>query len=321
MNSRATCLTTILFHRFFFDEEPVEKGRDRLKRQCEWLRKNYTPMSLPAALKGLRVGQFPSRPLLITMDDALIDILEVRDIFESFELPITIFVCVGWCENASSRDSSQDSQVARLVTMLEWYEGPDKDLEIDSGRVRVRLHRGQRDVTIDQLLANQTELRPHLPHILAQLSEVTRRNSRRNVCTWDELIDLHATGTHIGCHSVSHVNLGAASPTRMAFEIIVARRILEAKFGECPVFAYPFGTPGSFTCLTAAELEKAGFQFAFLTHSDFADKNTDPFELPRIALPDRSISYVEFCVRVAGAGVALRKIRQSLRGCLTGCSI
>jgi peptidoglycan/xylan/chitin deacetylase (PgdA/CDA1 family) len=314
MNIPETPLTTILFHKFFFNEEPIEKGRDRLKRQCEWLRKKYTPMTLETVGNALLTGQFTKRSILITIDDALVDILEVNDIFRSFELPIAIFVCVGWCAEVSGADESQDAQLASIITKLEWYAGADKDLTIDCGRHKLNLRHAQKEIAIDQILENQNEFKPHFGHILAQLNGLTKSDSQRRVCTWHELSDLHASGTHIGCHSISHVNLGAVSPIRIGFEITMARRILVEKFGNCTVFAYPYGTPGSFSRSTTKELKTAGFQFAFLTHSDFTDEKTDPYHLPRIALPNRSISHGEFCARVAGAGMALRQTRQFFRG-------
>jgi peptidoglycan/xylan/chitin deacetylase (PgdA/CDA1 family) len=307
-----TCLTTILFHSFVFGGESLKNARDRLKRQCAWLRENYTPLTLGNATDALSTGCSPRRPLLITIDDAKVDILEVKDIFDSFELPITIFVCVGWSLDWTTIVEDEESLLAFIVTMFEWYEGPDREVEINGGRLRLKLNRAERHKTIDQILANQQELRPHFGHILGQLSQATSRDSERTVCRWDELIDLQASGISIGCHSISHPNLGAASPIRVTFEINEARRILEAKIGECSVFAYPFGTPGAFNQSTTEELKKAGFRFSFLTHSDFADGSTDPYHLPRIALPDRSMSFGEFRARVAGGGVALSRGRQLL---------
>jgi peptidoglycan/xylan/chitin deacetylase (PgdA/CDA1 family) len=314
MDPRANCLTSILFHRFFFDDEAVAKGRDRLKRQCEWLRKNYTPLSLSAATGSLRQGQLHQRPLLITMDDALIDILKVNDIFQAFELPVAIFACVGWCVDPDSADRDPDDDIvaASIVNMLEWYAGPETVFKID-GAPTLSISPGRRHITIDQILANLGQLRPHLRDILARLLPVGGKSVQRNVCNWHELRDLKASGAEIGCHSISHVNLGAASQTRIAFEIRASQRILEARLGSCGAFAYPFGTAGSFTPSTTAELKAAGFQCAFLTHSDFADQNTDPYHLPRIALPDRALLHAEFCARVTGAGVALRKARQFAR--------
>ena len=97
----------------------------------------------------------------------------------------------------------------------------------------------------------------------------------------------------------------------MAFEIAETRRILSEKFGNCDVFAYPYGMDGIFSDATTSQLAKSGFRYAFLTHSEFANTSTDPFHLPRISMPDRPMSQPEFCARAAGAGVLYRKIKQS----------
>jgi peptidoglycan/xylan/chitin deacetylase (PgdA/CDA1 family) len=310
--SPETCLTTILFHSFIFGGESLEKGRDRLRRQCAWLRENYAPMSLENATEGLSIGCLPKKPLLITIDDALVDILDVKDIFDSFELPITIFACVGWSMDRTTIIEDEDSLLALIVATFETYAGPDRNLEINGGRLRLKLNRAKRDKTIDQVLTNREELRPHFRPILEKFGELNSRGTKRAVCTWDELIDLQASGTSIGCHSISHPNLGAASPIRVAFEITEARRLLKSRVGECTVFAYPYGSPGAFNQSTTEELKKAGFRYSFLTHSDFADGNTDPYHLPRIALPNRSMSFAEFRARVAGGGVAIRRARELL---------
>jgi hypothetical protein len=62
-----------------------------------------------------------------------------------------------------------------------------------------------------------------------------------------------------------------------------------------------FEVPGRSNQSTTEELKKAGFRFSFLTHSDFADKNTDLFHLLRIALPNRSMSSGEFRARAREA--------------------
>ena len=120
-------LTTILFHRFFFEGEPAERSRDRLKRQCEWLRNHFTPVSLDFATDALAEGRLPRRPLLVTIDDAKIEILRIADIFASFDLPISIFACVGWCAKDSPED--EGGLLARLVNQIEWYAGPVKTLD------------------------------------------------------------------------------------------------------------------------------------------------------------------------------------------------
>ena len=96
-----TSLTTILFHRFFFDGESRNASRERLRRQCEWMAGNYSPLTLAGAVAALERGDTANRPLLVTIDDARTDILEALEIFNEFELPATVFACVGWCANVS----------------------------------------------------------------------------------------------------------------------------------------------------------------------------------------------------------------------------
>ncbi len=300
-------LTTILYHRFFFDGEPRERSRDRLKRQCEWLRNNFSPLNLERATRALAANQLPSRPLLITIDDAKIEILDVVDIFESFELPISVFVCVGW---SATESPDPDSLLARTVNQIEWYAGPTTTIETARGEIRLGADAQETRKAIDLILAHSDGPPTDFEAVWSALGG-SRGPEKRISCSWSELADLMVTGVGIGGHSVSHVNLAQASPCRMKFEISETRRILSAKFGSCDVFAYPYGMSHCFSSATTAELARQGFQYGFLTHSDFAGTNTDPLCLPRISLPDRIMSHPEFCLRVAGAGVVYRKIKQS----------
>ena len=300
-------LTTILFHRFFFGEEPAERSRDRLKRQCEWLRGHFTPVGLDFATGALAKGTLPPRPLLVTIDDAKIEILRIADIFVAFELPIAIFSCVGWCAKDSPVDD--DGLLARLVNQIEWYAGPVKTLAAGRGRITVGANPAETRKAIDLILADPEAPRAEFESILAGLQSETP--GHRVSCSWAELSDLKASGFAIGGHSVSHVNLAAASPLRMEFEISESRRMLSQKFGSCDVFAYPYGMSGTFSDATSLQLAKTGFRYAFLTHSEYATTKTDPLRLPRISMPDRPMSQPEFCLRVAGAGVLYRKIKQS----------
>jgi len=297
-------LTTILYHRFFFGEEPAQRSRDRLKRQCEWLCNHFNPLSLEDMTHALETGQFPARPLLITIDDAKIEILRIVDIFAAFYLPISVFVCVGW---SAKESPDEDSFLARLVNQIEWYAGPIKTVDTSRGKITFGAGAAETGKAIDLILSDIGALQPEFESILAVLGDA---DGQRISCSWAELTDLKATGIAIGGHSVSHVNLATASPLRMEFEICETRRILMAKFGTCDVFAYPYGMRGTFSSQTAAQLSQQGFRYAFLTHSAFADKKTDPLYLPRLSMPDRPMSHPEFCVRAAGAGVLYRKLKQ-----------
>jgi peptidoglycan/xylan/chitin deacetylase (PgdA/CDA1 family) len=309
LNLAGNKLTTILYHRFFFGEEPAERSRDRLKRQCEWLRNHFSPLSLDSAIHALETDQLPRRPLLITIDDAKIEILRIADIFAAFDLPISVFACVGWCAQESPDD---ENLLVRLINQIEWYSGPVKSIDTSRGRITFGAGASETRRAIDLILADTRDTQSEFEAIMKALQSDAR--GPRISCSWSELADLKASGVAIGGHSVSHVNLATASPPRMKFEISETRRILSAKFGACEVFAYPYGMRGTFSGATTAQLSQQGFRCAFLTHSDFAGRETDPLQVPRIAMPDRPMSHPEVCVRALGAGVLYRKLKQSRFG-------
>ena len=133
-------------------------------------------------------------------------------------------------------------------------------------------------------------------------------------CNWDELRKLQGRGIEIGCHAVSHIRLASATPTRLAFEVREGRRLLESKLGRCSAFAYPYGTADAHSEATTQALAEAGFELAFLTHSDFSGTDTDRYLIPRITMPDHVMSLPEYRARVGGAGVPIRKARTFLDG-------
>jgi len=300
-------LTTLLFHRFLPGEVSRDHSRDRLKRQCDWLRQKYTPLTLTQVIEALRRGHFPKRSLLLTSDDASADLLEVIDIFDMFKLPIAVFVCAGWSTRASRPED--DTLLARTVTALEWHCGPEKRLRLNDN-LEINLQRSSRNETIDAILANYDEWRPYLDYVVRAVDANAMKPRERPCCTWEELAGLQSRGVQIGCHSVSHIKLASASDMRMRFEVHESNRILTTKFGACEAFAYPYGTLDSYNTSTSMLLKEAGFSVAFLTRSDFATSYEDVYHLPRITIPDRPLSFLEFCARVGGGGVAFSRLKR-----------
>jgi len=128
--SPRSALTTILYHRFFIRSESVESGLTRLRRQLEWLRARYTPLSATEAISLLVQRRLPAFPLIVTADDARLDLLDTYEVFEEFGIPLTIAVCVGPVDNQEPLDST--ATLPRVVNCLRWYEGPVR--EVDLGR-------------------------------------------------------------------------------------------------------------------------------------------------------------------------------------------
>jgi hypothetical protein len=259
---------------------------------------------------GLPSGSLPPRALLITIDDAKIEVLSVLDVFRSFSLPICIFSCVGWC--AQEVDIARDPRLAlaKLVTDLEWYRGPVVDSKIAGERVVIGADAAQTAQSIDRVLA--ATYKGNLTLQGNPLNRPPRKN--RRCCSLDELADIACESVAIGAHSITHINLACASSLRQEYEIHSGRQILLDELGECAAFAYPYGMQGTHSDETLRIVRETGFELAFLSHSDLIQQKTNPFRLPRISLPDQAISQLEFCARVAGAGIIVRKLKRAFGG-------
>lgn len=300
-------LRALLFHRFFFEGDSRESARDRLKRQCDWLSRTFKPLRLDEAERGLSAGGLPGSALLVTIDDAKVEVLDILDIFRSFSIPIAIFACVGWCAQEETTEIGGEVALARLVADLNWYRGPARKLKVAGTELVVGQSEEQTANEIDRLL-DFVRTDPTVTHDLPSLCAKAPRVS----CTFAELADISSDDVAIGGHSVSHINLGNASPLRQDFEIQITKRILDKAVGPIGAFAYPYGMNDTHSQATRRLLEEAGFNLAFLTHSGLATPTTDHLALPRISMPDRAMPDYEFRARCAGAGILYRKLRLAL---------
>jgi peptidoglycan/xylan/chitin deacetylase (PgdA/CDA1 family) len=303
-------LSTILFHQFFFGDEPRSKARDRLRRQLDWLGQRYSPIGLGQVGEVLEQGTSTKPPLLVTIDDALLDVLEVAEDFRSAEIPVALFVCTGWTAQATPDDS--DSLLARVIAEIEWYDGPDTSLKFHGDRREVVLARTRRAASIDSLLATRDEIGEHLPELAERLAAIQPMRRPSRVCSWQQLTRLKDFGIELGSHSVTHIRMAPASGVRRAFEFKESKRLLEQKFGQCTAFAYPFGEPDVVDSTTSADLSDAGYELAFLTHGEFSDRRTSRLHVPRFALPDRDMPMSEFRARVGGGGIPWQRLKAML---------
>lgn len=304
-------LTTVLYHGFFFNGESKVRARERLRRQLHWLRRTYNPLTLDQFNEAMVTRQFPARSLLVTADDAKLDLLEVHEEFRAFDLPLAVFVCAGWTAQANERGA--DDLLARVVATLEWYAGPDVSLTLGKGSCTVLIGRSHRSATIDRILESPHYYEPHMEELLACIERQTSVAQQRKVCSWSELASLGAQGVQFGSHSVSHIRLAPASDVRLRFEVNEAKRLIDEKLAPCSSFAYPFGDRGTSDERTTTVLRTAGMTSAHMTHAGFASKATPAFHLPRFALPERHMSNAEFRGRVRGGGVGLHRLKNALQ--------
>ena len=295
--------SALLFHDFFAAGESRVAGLDRLRRQLGWLRDTFTPISLSQFVAGLETGTVEDHTLVVTADDTLLDLLDVVDVFKTFEIPLAVFTCVGWTAAASR--GTGDDVVARAASALEWHQHDAVEIPFGDGRTFALSPATKADL-IDTLILERDAMAPHLAEFCERAESYA---DCRPLCTWQDLRDLISAGVEVGAHSVTHIWLSEVSAVRQRFEVDESLRLCETMLGQCHAFAYPFGTRRAHNNVTRTAIESAGYRCAFLTHSEFITPRSNAFALPRITMPDWPVSDVEFRARTTGVGVLKQRLR------------
>ena len=102
--------------------------------------------------------------------------------------------------------------------------------------------------------------------------------------TEDQVTDLVDAGMTVGAHSISHRILPRLSYAEQRSEIVDSKGYLESVIGEpVRVFAYPYGTPGTFPDETVRIVDEEGFEAAFTTEERTA--TVEEFERRPLRLP------------------------------------
>jgi len=304
-------ITTLLYHKFIYSEENIVSGRARLKRELEWLRHHYSPLTVKAAVTGVSEGKLPEYPLVITADDAFIDLLDVCDIFQEFDMPLTVYTCAGWTTNASEYEG-EDDVVLQLLDFFQWYVGESEPVRVH-GQESLYIDAALKDENIDTILgfyhAGDQEI---LAEIWDNVSKIITSSGNRSICSWSELRDLESQGLTIGSHTVTHCGLSDKSDIRLNFEVKESRRIIRERLGACDSFAYPHGTSDVWSIRTRDQIYRAGYEAAFLTHPGFASYGSDVFCLPRIVMPNRILSFEEYRAHVKGGTIPIQAVKNFL---------
>ena len=107
--------------------------------------------------------------------------------------------------------------------------------------------------------------------------------------TPDELVTLAATFT-VQAHGRTHLSLAHAPAPVRAGELTGSADDIASWLGEArrpTVFSYPFGVPGvDVDHATQAAARAAGYTHATVNAPGLVHATTDPYALPRLAVPD-----------------------------------
>lgn len=259
------------------------------------LTRHYRVITLDACCAGL-MGQaeLPPNAVVITFDDGYAQLYtELYPLLVQYQAPATAFVPTTpvdtrqplWFNRLKAFIRSTTARAIRLGG-AEFPIGKDREAAYVAAMRHLNAQPpAARDAMLAELLA-AAELPPE-------------RMLRYQPLAWDQMRAMRELVT-IGGHTRSHPYLSRLSRAQAEDEILGSKARLEEMLGA-PVrhFAYPFGSPDSFTQETVEILRAGGFLSAVATRRSPCRPGADMFALPRI-LFDGSSSGRVLAARLSG---------------------
>jgi peptidoglycan/xylan/chitin deacetylase (PgdA/CDA1 family) len=136
---------------------------------------------------------------------------------------------------------------------------------------------------------------------------------------WAEVRELQNRGHAIGCHTLSHCNVGTAKSVDLQAEIVDARNETEAELGRrVDSFCFPFGTSDSYSDESVALIVQ-NYRLAFNSFPGPIRPTDSPFGIGRIPVePEWKLDDIRF--RLAGLmDMRYRRDRRKYIRCVAAC--
>lgn len=272
--------------------------------QMKYLAGRYNVVSLNHVLDWLAGNaELPERPALITFDDGhRNNLTNAVPVLSELGLTAVFFVLLEylgkcsptWFEEIYLRIMSSQQKSVELIDHSVHPLGnfPNKiracGAFFDLCR---RLEPGRLEDQIQQLQS-----------VLEPTGEALQSKERFEFLCPEDLQFLLKKGFHIGSHSLTHPILSTLSDERSSNEILHSCNLLEELL-EAPTgsFAYPFGDwDFDYSDRDSQLVRKAGCSIAFSANSGFADRLSDPFNIPRMGIGAK-YGMTQFQCRISGS--------------------
>jgi peptidoglycan/xylan/chitin deacetylase (PgdA/CDA1 family) len=308
-------LAVLVYHRILrpenwpYDRDVIEATPEQFDEQMAMLKRRHDvagPEEMvelilePKKLKRLRVA--------ITFDDGYLDnyenafpILKSHGLQASFFIP-TDFVgtkLLPWWDRIAFAVRNTTRSELKLTYPKAVTIPVDRNDLATTIRSVLRAFKREENVVLDTFLAN-----------LEEASGITLpvEAPDRQFLSWDEAKEMQRGGMAIGSHTHSHRILGHLSPEDQRAECEDSRALLKKNDLGADTLAYPVGNPLSFSRVTEACVQGAGYRTAFSNYGGLNLPNQmSVFDVKRIGM-DLSESATHLRARLALSSVARRQI-------------
>ena len=299
----------------FLDGNLVQRETFRL--QLQFLKAHYDVISPDDFRAWIEQGkQLPSRAVLVTCDDGLLNTLtDMLPVLRSEGIP-----CLFLVTGASCSDKPGMLWYEELYNLMRAkpLDGPDLQLPYGEGTEPSGSFQAQWWSTVRRASRLEARARAEWMALVrshcdgtqvlhSELPAALRSEKRWRLVNVAELRALAEAGMTIGAHTLSHPVLSLCSEEEAHHEILESKNDIERALGR-PVwaFAYPFGNSSTMGGREVAFAREAGFSCAFLNVEHWRAGPADPFALPRIHVSGDT-TLPEFAAHMSGLHARLRR--------------
>jgi peptidoglycan/xylan/chitin deacetylase (PgdA/CDA1 family) len=286
---------------------------EMFRRQLQFLKAHFHvihPEDFRAWIE--RGKQLPSRAVLVTCDDGLLNTLtDMLPVLKSESVPCLFFVTGASCSGQPGMLWYEELYQLMRVRPL---NGLGLQLPVEEATEPSRSFQSQWWSTVRR--ASRLDLRSR-----ADWMDRVRRHcdgtnvfrsenhseKRCRLLNIEELRKLAQAGMTIGAHTLSHPVLSLCSEEEARHEIKQSKNDLELALGrQVWAFAYPFGNSSTMGDREVALAQEAGFTCAFLNVENWRAGSANPFALPRVHVT-ADTTLPEFAAHMSGLHARLQR--------------
>ena len=272
-----------------------------LHRQCEHIRRHYTPVSMADIAANHHHGvPLPPNSLAVTVDDGYHDFLTFgHPVFEMFDVPATVFLVSNFIDGTLwlwwDAVEYALNHTRRQAMTFSLPDGSKRNFELTTAT--------EREVAHVEICAAMTALtvtdRIQAFAGVARVLDVAVPSSPTAAyapLTWEQIRGLTSRRVEFGAHTKTHPILSRVSDQEcLRDEIISSKTRIEAEIGRPVIhFCYPNGRREDFTDAAVDLVSSGGFQTAVTTMRGINFSGVSPFLLRRLGVaPDDPMPYFE----------------------------
>lgn len=303
-------LRSVLFHDISDSESSFTRGlggtlsRKKFEAAIRFLATHYTPVSLQDVLDSVDGRNLPSRPVLVTFDDAYASVCEfAAPLCARFKVPAIFFV------NAACLDNRQ-----LALDNLVCYVFNEFGLGKVNAAIRRTEGRGNREVqSLSEVFASflpsiSLSARQSFRQALIRLTTIDESGMANEASLYlssRQLRELAGYDFEIGDHTYSHVNCRSLFAEDFASEVDRNKAVLEKTSGRAVrSFSVPYGSSTDLTPALFGHLQQSGYEAAFLAEGRGNGIIADRLRINRISVLGESdsslFSEIEIVPRLRG---------------------